>query len=308
MLNHIPEMWRGYALATLAMLSFTIGVLGTKLGLNASEANFYSLAIWGWGIGMLVATLIFYAPLKTQRENLVPELKQHLKFISLIAVLTVINGAAWFYGMSQINGGVVALLDQNVIVWSFLLGALFLGERFSWRQLCAIAITIIGLAIISNLKGEVTPLGVLSLLTCGLSIATQSLVIKKYGIAFNTMALTFWRGWSMVLCSLGIALTLGVFNWHIEPIALIAIGVAQFFGLFVGRAAYIKAHEYLPMSHLSFLMLGIPVIVLLSSFVVLGEPVSLQKIIGALVMLSGLIWFFTRKAKRAQVKKTGLKV
>jgi len=104
MLNHIPEMWRGYALATLAMLSFTIGVLGTKLGLNASEANFYSLAIWGWGIGMLVATLIFYAPLKTQRENLVPELKKHLKFISLIAVLTVINGAAWFYTRTSSYG------------------------------------------------------------------------------------------------------------------------------------------------------------------------------------------------------------
>lgn len=301
MLESIPLRWRGYALAGLAMLSFTIGVLFTKLGLNLSTANFYSLAIWGWGIGMTVATLIFYLPLKSQRTSLIPELEKHWQFFALISVLTLINGGTWFYGMSQISGGVVALIDQNVIVWSFFLGALFLGERFSWRQLSAILITITGLAIVSNLKGEVTLIGVLSLLTCGLSIASQSLLIKKYGKAFNTMALTFWRGWSMVLFSLAIAVSLNQFDFKIETMALVSVGVAQFFGLFVGRAAYIKAHEFLPMSHLSFLMLGIPVIVLLSSFVVLNEPVSAQKIIGASIMLSGLLWFFTRKAKRAQV-------
>ncbi len=302
MLENIPLQWRGYALASLAMLSFTIGVLFTKLGLNLSTANFYSLAIWGWGIGMVVATLSFYLPLKSQRTSLIPELTKHWRFFSLISILTVINGGTWFYGMSQINGGVVALIDQNVIIWSFFLGALFLGERFSWRQLSAILITITGLAIVSNLKGEVTLPGVLSLLTCGFSIASQSLLIKKYDKSFNTMALTFWRGWSMVLFSLGIALVLGQFDFKIETVALISVGVAQFFGLFVGRAAYIKAHEFLPMSHLSFLMLGIPVIVLLSSFVLLNEPISAQKIIGALIMLSGLIWFFTRKAKRQALR------
>ncbi len=298
MLESIPMPLRGYALASLAMMSFTIGVIFTKLGLNISDTDFYSLAIFGWGFGMVVATLGFYVPLKSQRQSLIPELKTHFRFFALISILTIINGGTWFYGMSQISGGVVALIDQNVIVWSFLLGALFLGERFSWRQACAILVTITGLAIVSNLKGEVTPLGVLSLLTCGLSIASQSLLIKKYKHPINALALTFWRGWCMVLGSLAIALIVGSFEYKVELTALISVGVAQFFGLFVGRAAYIKAHEYLPMSHLSFLMLGIPVIVLLSSFVILNEAISLQKLIGALVMISGLLWFFTRKAKR----------
>ena len=167
MLNSIPVQWRGFSLAALAMISFTIGSLGTKLALNASAIDFYSIAIWGWGSGMVAATLFFFLPLKSQREELLPELKKHKQFFGIISVLTLINGSTWFYGMSQINGGVVALLDQNVIVWSFLLGALFLGERFSWRQLSAISITILGLVIISNLKGEVTLLGILCLLTCG---------------------------------------------------------------------------------------------------------------------------------------------
>ncbi len=300
MIHLVPHQWRGYALATLAMLSFSIGALFTKLGLNLTNADFYSLAIWGWGIGMVVASLVFYLPLKNQRQSLLPALKKHRNFFGIISILTVINGGTWFFGMSQISGGVVALLDQNVIIWSFLLGALFLGERFSWRQLSAIAITITGLAIVSSLKGEVNPIGVLSLLVCGLSISVQSLLIKKYKTPFNALALAFWRGWAMVLVSLAISLALGLFETSIELSALIAVGFAQFFGLFVGRASYIKAHEFLPMSHLSFLMLGVPIIVLLSSFIVLDEPFSLQKIIGALIMLIGLCWFFTRRAKRAQ--------
>ncbi len=298
MLESIPIKWRGYSLATLAMLSFTVAILFTKLGLNLTNADFYSLAIWGWGIGMVVATLGFYLPVKSQRTTLVPDLKQHYKFFGIISVLTVINGGTWFYGMSQINGGVVALIDQNVLVWSFLLGALFLGERFSWRQLSAIGLTLLGLGIVSSLKGEVTAIGVLSLLTCGFSIASQSLLIKKYGKPFNALALTFWRGWSMVLASLALSLALGKFTLNIELPALMSVGLAQFFGLFMGRAAYIKAHEYLPMSQLNFLMLGIPVTVLFASTWLLGEPLSSQKLLGAAVMLCGLVWFISRKAKR----------
>jgi len=274
--------WQGYALALLAVIGFSAGVVFSKLGLNLSELDFYSLAIWGWGSGMLAATLCFYLPLKSQRQPLVPQLAQHGRFFALISFLTIINGATWFYGMSQISGGVVALIDQNVLVWSFLLGALFLGERFSWQQLCAIALTLVGLGIVSSLKGEVTLLGVLALLTCGLCISLQSLFIKLY------MALGSWLIWVL----------LGNFQWNIEPEALWWLFIGQFFGLFVGRAAYIKAHEHLPISQLSFFGLGIPLVVLLVSFVWLKEPISQQKLVGATVMLIGLTWFLTRRAKR----------
>lgn len=298
MLEKIPHAWRGYSLSALAVLSFSVAVIFTKMAFNLSNLDFYSMAIWGWGSAMVLATLGFYAPVKSQRSSLIPELKKHTKFFAVISVLTVVNGVTWFYGMSQINGGVVALIDQNVLVWTFLLGALFLGERFSWRQLCAIGLTLVGLAIVSSLKGEVTALGVMCLLVCGLAIASQSLLMKIYPKPFNALALTFWRGWAMALVSLIIWLSLGGFNWQIEPLALVSIAFAQFFGLFAGRAAFIKAHEFLPMSQLSFLMLGIPVLSLIGSFVWLGEPLGSQKIIGAVVMLCGLVWFISRRAKQ----------
>lgn len=300
MLNFIPSAWRGYSLALGAVAAFSTAVLFTKWGLNISQLDFYSLAIWGWGSGIFLATLVFYLPLKSQRQNLLPELKQHYRFFALISALTVINGATWFYGMSQISGGVVSLIDQNVLVWSFLLGALFLGERFSWRQSAAIGITLLGLGIISSLEGEVTALGVICLLTCGLSISTQSLLIKLYPKPFNALSLTFWRGWAMVLVAWVFWMLLGKFQWNIEPLAFMALCAGQFFGLFMGRAAYIKAHEYLPMSQLSFLMLGIPVIVLVGSFLWLGEPLGSQKLIGASIMMLGLTWFISRKAKRQE--------
>jgi len=298
MLESIPAQWRGYSLALLSVLGFSIGVIFTKMAFNLSQLDFYSMAIWGWGSAMFLATLGFYLPVKSQRSSLVPELKKHTQFFAIISVLTVINGVTWFYGMSQMSGGVVALLDQNILVWTFLLGALFLGERFSWRQLCAIGLTLVGLGIVSSLKGEVTTLGIICLLICGLSIATQSLLMKMYSKPFNALALTFWRGWAMFVFSFAIYTALGSFNWSIELLAWISITFAQFFGLFLGRAAFIKAHTYLPISQLSFLMLGIPVLSLAGSFLWLGEPLSTQKIIGATIMLCGLAWFISRKAKR----------
>lgn len=297
-MSQVSDQWRGYGLAVLAVIGFSVGVIFTKLAFNLSQLDFYSLAIWGWTSAMVLATLGFYLPLRSQRSTLVPELKKHTKLFVFVSGLTVLNGVTWFYGMSQINGSVVALIDQNALVWSFLLGAIFLGERFSWRQLSAIAITLVGLVIVSSLKGEVTTIGVLCLITCGFAIASQSLLMKKHPQPFNALALTFWRGWAMAVVSFFIWTSVGEFNWHIETWALVSITAAQFFGLFAGRAAFIKAHEYLPISQLSFLMLGIPVLSLLGGYFILHEPLGTQKLVGAAVMLTGLVWFISRKAKR----------
>ena len=106
------------------------------------------------------------------------------------------------------------------------------------------------------------------------------------------MALGSWLIW----------FSLGGFEWQVEFWALVALFSAQFFGLFIGRAAYIKAHEYLPISQLSFLMLGIPVLSLLGGYWFLQEPLGAQKIVGAAVMLVGLTWFISRKAKREELQ------
>ena len=81
-----------------------------KYALNIKpEVQPFNAGIIGWILGMIVASLSFYLPVKSQRKKLIPEFKQHYKFIGLITLLTLGNGLTWFYGMSELSGGLSQL-------------------------------------------------------------------------------------------------------------------------------------------------------------------------------------------------------
>ncbi len=286
----------GFFWAGLAVFGFSLAVIFGKLAINSHPGiSFYNVALWGWTSGILGATLSFYLPIRTQRERLIPELRTHKKFIALITALTVGNGLLWFCAMEHLSGGVVSLLDQNAFIWSFALGVLFLGERFSQKEIFAILVMILGLIIISGLKGEVTWIGVLASLGAGFFIAVQSVVMKRYKNTFNALSLTFWRAWGLCVATFIIFGLQGKLQLSVPLNFFILIFISQYLGLFIGRAAYIKAHEYLPIGQLSFMMLFIPVIVLSGAFLFLQEGISAQKLTGSLIMLLGLFWFLYEK-------------
>ncbi len=288
----------GLGFAILAILGFSLSVIFLKAAyIFYPEINFYSTAIWGWGSAMVGATFLYYLPFSRARKKVIPELKTHYKLHIIITLLALFNGLFWFYGLSVMSGGVVSLIDQNVFIWSFFLGILFLKEAFSAKEILAVGLTLLGLFIISTLEGEVTLLGILLLLMAGLSIALQSLVMKKYPQNFDALTLTFWRGWGLWFGSFLIALALKKVELSIPLGAFGLLFFSQFFGLFIGRGAYIKAHEFLPISQLSFMMLSIPVVVFSGTHFWLGEPITEKKLFGGVVMILGLVWFLWERER-----------
>ncbi len=295
MLQSRSTLWQGYGVALLAIVLISAATILAKLGLNLSGLNFYSVAIWGWISGMLIATVCFYIPVKSQRQSLWTEIKTHSKFFAVISILAIISGNSWFYSLSQINGGVFGLIEQNTLLWSFILGVVFLGEKFSFTQILSVGVTLLGFGLISSLEGETTLIGIISLTVFGGCLALQSLIIKKYTQIFSPFALNFCRGWSMALGSLIILLTLGKLEYNIEPLVLGIMCLSQVCGIFLGRVAFIKTHEYLPISQINFLMIGMSVLVLFGSWLWLDEPLGFKKLIGAFIIIAGLGWFIIQK-------------
>ena len=125
----------------------------------------------------------------------------------------------------------------------------------------------------------------------------------KFYQNFNPLVLTFWRGWGLSLGSFLIFYALGKFSLAVSLEFLFWIGLSQVFGLFIGRAAFIKAHEFFRVGQLSFMMLSIPLIILLLSPFVLGEVISPQKILGASIMMAGLAWFIQEQRRMRRLHK-----
>lgn len=282
---------KGYLLAISAAISFGLGTTLTKAGsVYFPDMDFLNIAFWGWGMAIILVSL-FYLPLPKARLGISSILTAHRNLVLKLIGLGWLNSAGWFYAITVVEGGIVSLLDLTLIIWSFLLGALFLREKFNWRELPGIMLAMLGIIFISSLQSKAALPGVLAMVLANLSLAVQSLLLRSYRPQIDTIALTYvracglWSGFAVILLLFGLINT----NWSWE--FLLVIGISQVLGLFLGRGCYITAHRYLPISRLSLLMLLVPVITMFGTKVVINEPITQAKLIGATLILGGLAWF-----------------
>ena len=180
---------------------------------------------------------------------------------------------------------------------------MFLGERFRWRELPGIVLAMSGILFISSLQSEAALPGVIALILANLSLAVQSWLMRAYKPTIDTIALTYVRACGLWLGFAVLLLSLGLINFEWTWGFLLLVGAGQVFGLFIGRGCYITAHKYLPISRLSLIVLLLPVFTMIGTFVVIGEPITPNKLMGAGLILSGLAWFIveSKKPRRSEV-------
>lgn len=282
---------KGYALAIAAAFSFGMGTTLTKTGNHHFPGvDFLNIAFWGWGLAIVAVSLI-YLPRAKARAGIKSITTDHWGLAWKLIALGILNSLGWFYALTKLEGGIVSLLDLSLIIWSFLIGTLFLGERFRWREFPGIVLALLGIVFISSLQSEAALPGVIALILANLSLAVQSWLMRSYKPKLDTMALTYvracglWLGFALPLLSLGLINL--EWNWSF----LLVIGLGQIMGLFVGRGCYITAHRYLPISRLSLIGLLLPVFTMIGTFLMIDEPITVNKLIGASLILSGLGWF-----------------
>lgn len=297
------ETAKGYGLAISAAVAFGLGTTLTKAGsFYFPGIDFFNIAIWGWGFAILLVSLV-YLPQAKARQAIHNISTTHRGLALKLIVLGWLNSAGWFYAITVVEGGIVSLLDLSLIVWSFLIGALFLRERFSWRELPGICLAMLGIVFISSLQSSAALPGVIALVLANLSLAVQSLIMRSYPERVDTIALTYVRAWGLWLGFAIPIIMLGLvrFDWSIG--FLVLVGLGQVLGLFVGRGCYITAHRYLPISRLSLVLLLIPVVTMIGTKLLINEPITTGKVIGAALILGGLAWFIVegKKSKAAKI-------
>lgn len=292
---------KGYALAICAGAGFGFATAMTKAGsVFEPSADFLNIAFWGWGGGMVMATaLTSWRPhSRTEAKKI---LQDHRPLWITLAGMGLINSVLWFHAITFVEGGILAVLDLSIILWSFVLGLLFLGEKFHWREVPGILLAIGGIFLISSLKQGVSWPGVAMIFAANLCLALQSLILKKYPKPINALALTFCRAWLMWSCFAVYMIVFDLINFSFGWPFLIMVAVGQFLGVFVARGAYIWAHEYLPISRLSLILLLKPPVVLFLTWWWIHEPLSGQKLLGATLTLAGLAWFIMEQKRLKSV-------
>lgn len=269
---------RGWGLAALGMLLVSTDTLFIRL----SEAD-------AWDMAFLVA--VFALPLMVglawrfdDRATGVG-IRTHARPLVLIGLLAGISQTAFIAAVTRTAVSNVATIVAAAPILAALVGWFAFGERVTRRTWTAIAVTAAGIAIVvGGSLGSPTLDGDL----------LAVLAIAAFGVSINV-----WRRYPDMSVFVGLAASavtmLIVSVWFADPWALDQRAVLSAFGMGMvfnplGRVCHASAPRYAPAAEVALFTPVETVAATLWALLAFGEVPSAQTVIGAVVVIGGMLY------------------
>lgn len=119
---------------------------------------------------------------------------------------------AWFVALTLIPIGHVVAIEFTMPIWTVLLAAMFLGERLHRWKLAAVALGVVGVAMIARpAPGAALGAGQAIALAAALGFAMSVILVKSLARTEHAVTIMFWM--LVVQAVLGLGPALAVWQW-----------------------------------------------------------------------------------------------
>jgi O-acetylserine/cysteine efflux transporter len=221
------------------------------------------------------------------------------KIMVIALVSVVIQYSFTFTALKHLDASVTVLFIQVEVPILILLGAVFLGERPSWRKLAGIALAFIGVSLIAGdpqLKGAYQPL---FLLLVGVTTwAIGQVMIRQLG-AVGGFTLIAWVAMLSTPQLFVASWVLEDNHWQlIREANWVVWGTVVYLGLVMTALGYGIWYHLLgryPVNQVAPFLLLLPVTSVIGSVVVLDETLSLPVAMGGAVVIAGVAFIVLEK-------------
>ncbi len=274
-------------------IGFIVGVLwglnfiAIKLGL----ANMPALLLATIRFIVLCVPAIFFLP------------KPPVAWRWLIALGLTLNVGQFAFLFTGVKlgmpAGLSSLVHQSQAFFTLVIAALFLGERWKWNNLVGLTIAAVGMIIVGlQQDGSMTLAGFWLTLTAAASWGIGNVVMRKATKdvpPFSMLSLVVWAG-AIAILPLGLLSLLleGVTAWKtafdsINWITIVSIIYLAYCASLGGYGLWGRLLSRYPAALVSPFSLLVPVIGMSSASLFLNEVFSIWQIIGALLVMLGLV-------------------
>jgi drug/metabolite transporter (DMT)-like permease len=201
----------------------------------------------------------------------------------------------WFAALTLIPLAQVVAIEFTMPIWTALLAAAFLGERLTWMKLVAVALGIVGVALIVKPAAGTVNAGQLIALGAAVGFALSVTMTKSLTRTDSTVQIIFWM---LVLQSLiGIAPALAVWRWPsaaVWPWVLVIAFCGTFSHYCLARAlSHADATVVVPMD-----FARVP-LTALAGWLVYAEKVDLLTVAGTVLILGANVLNLQRQRRLA---------
>jgi drug/metabolite transporter (DMT)-like permease len=239
-------------------------------------------------IGFLLLTAFLFKYLKESKKAIIPGL-----------ILSIFLFLGYFFqtvGLKYTSSSHSGFITGLYVVFTPLFAIFILKERISIKVATAVALSLIGLYLLSNMSGEIN-FGDFLTLICAIAYAIQLVLVTKYSRMYNPNTLT--------LLELGFVFVFSLGGWSAEGFqiqwsTLMIFGVV-FTAIFATALAILvqtHAQRVLPSSHAAIIYTAEPIFAGIFSYIFLGEGLGIKGLIGAALILLGMLLVALDKSEK----------
>lgn len=280
-----------------------IGVIGISLSsifVKYSPAPSAVTAAW-----RLLWTVILLSPVvlgtKQFRKELHCAAPRNVLLSSLSGIFLAIHFALWFESLKHTSVASSTTIVCTEVIWVSFGFCLFLNGKISKKAITAIAVTLLGSALIafSDSTSDAHLYGDILALLAAIAVAAYMLIGRVMREKLSTSVYTY-----IVYCACEASLLIlcaiqqnGLFGWGVAPVLvgfLLAI-----FSTILGHSIFSWCLKYFSPSFVSASKLCEPVVAAILAAVLFFEIPRLLQIIGGFLIIGG-VFYYSRIEKSGQ--------
>lgn len=267
----------------------------------ANKEVLFEVSPWTFRVvGLAVGGVVTFALVTLRGRSLaIPRGKPRLHVVVAGMFNVGIFAISSTFALQATGASRVVILVYTMPIWTSLVARVVLGEKLTPLRLTAVGLCAAGLAV---LLAPHLPLpgGLWYALITAWAWTAGTVYMKWAQIPADSMAITAWQiavGW--VAVAIGTAI-LGEpwFVWPLQPVTVFAWVYASVVGVGVGYFLWFLVVEWLPASNAGLAGLLTPVIGVVSSAVLLGEPPTLNDSIGFVLIFAAAACVLLQPSRR----------
>jgi len=220
--------------------------------------------------------------------------------IALGMTMNVGQFAFLFMGIKLgMPAGLASLVHQSQAFFTLIIAALFIGEQWHWNHITGLVIAACGMIVIASQQGSsMTAIGFWLNLAGAASWGAGNVIMRRatQGVPpYSMLSLIVWAGAVAILPLALLSLIIeGPAAWQtalssVDWITIASIAYLGYGASLIGYGLWGKLLSRYPAAVVSPFALLVPVVGMSSAALLLGEAFTLQQLVGALLLMSGLV-------------------
>jgi O-acetylserine/cysteine efflux transporter len=262
---------RDTALATLAAVLWGFNLIAGKIGVEAAPPLLFTALRF-----IIVAALIV---------PLCPVDRKHWRGLIILSVcFGTGHFGLLFVGLSGVDAATAAITLQLGVPFSILISWLVFKENFGWRRSVGLGFAFIGVAFLAGEPGNTSAVPFFMLIVCTVFWAWSNVLVKRMPDV-RPLAITGWL--SLFAAPQLLALSMVFETGQLSAISIMA------------HATWYSLVQRYPMNTVVPFNMLIPIVGVAAGILVLGEPLTWQKVMGGVLTLAGVAVIQLRLARKA---------